>query len=326
MKQQFFEQVAATRLEGSNFKSQSIEDLALPEVQRADHVSGPLVFIEMGNTKDAEKVAFSLIPYSTRLDDPSIKVRLAAQQVALGKEVAVVGVQVFEPKLQPLSKSERTEVKHGSFEPFADRVLGVADHLGITDDQVSGMYGYSMGADVAVSTTRANLYDENRGIIDIGCLGVFEPVRVQQRGAVAVMAAFANSGQELFNNVVASNSTALLEANAIDLNNPKAEKQYNSRVQRGVAGYNLQDVRGNLAIVRGFANATSLIELEMISAHIEGPDTIVGRMEDSTITPATLTDDLSFIERYVDSYKGDHSTADNLTKSAAFILRTMNPR
>jgi pimeloyl-ACP methyl ester carboxylesterase len=323
-----FETLAQHRLRAAGFHEKSLADLELPQVQRLEFVGTPvnLCYIEMGNTAEAETVIFSVIPYSTTLEDNSIKVRLAAQQATLGPETAVVGVQVYEPVHQGLSPKQRELIAAGSFEPFADRLLMTMQLLNIREDQRISLYGFSMGADVSTEAAYSNIKNQNRGIARIERLGVFEPVRVMKRGAIAVAGTFGKSGKNLYQNVIDSDSPALLEARGIDLTDKRAAKKHAASVNRGVLGYNRKDIRGNYAILRGFGHDYTIARLnEMSLAGISNkdmPQMIVARLMDSGLTPRKALARLRTGENLeVFEYEGDHSAADKLQRSGAFVLQ-----
>ncbi len=329
MQETEYEILASHRLRAAGFHEKSLADLELPKEQRLKFEGTPvnLCYIEMGNTAEAETVIFSVIPYSTTLEDNSIKVRLAAQQTVLGPDAAVVGVQVYEPVNQGLSPKQRELVASGSFEPFADRLLMTVDLLNIREDQRIGLYGFSMGADVSAEAVYSNIKNHNRGIARIERLGVFEPVRVLKRGAVAVAGTFGKSGKNLYQNVIASDSPALLEARGIDLAYKRAAKKHADSVNKGVLGYNRKDIRGNYAILRGFGHDYTIARLnEMSLAGISNkdmPQMVVARLMDSGLTPQKALAKLRTGDNLeVFEYEGDHSAADKLQRSGAFILQT----
>jgi len=314
----------------SGFYDKSLADLRLPEVQRfyKEAINTDIVFVEMGDTKAAKTVVFAPLPYSTKLDDPSILVRLAAQQAVLGDECAVVGVQVYEPRNQTLDRNERRAISKGSFLPFADRLLATVEHMQLTDEQEVALYGFSMGADVSVEASHATLTDVNRGVITVDRLGVFEPARVVNRGGIAVMAAFGASGKQWFDNIIAADTTALFEARGIDITDPKAKKKHDASVSSVVMRYVLGDVTGNIAIAKGFGHHFTMEQLNTMAKDygVTMPQTLLVRMTDSKVTPYESMRYQYLVPRITArEYAGDHSIADNIRQSAAFVLRLVEP-
>lgn len=324
-----YERLSAERLEVAGFGHKSLAELQLPEVQRLSF-NGTLVnlaYTELSNTPEADSVMFSVIPYSTRLEDDSIRLRLAAQQAVLGPDIALVGVQVYEPGYQELSGPQRKAVSTGSFAPFADRLLMTMELLHIRADQRIMLYGFSMGADVGVEAAYQNLTNPNRGAVMIESVGIFEPARVMKRGAIAVANTFGKSGKNLYRNVIESNSPALLEARGIDLYDKRAEKKHKAMVNRGVFDYNRKDVAGNFSILRGFGHNDTIEQINSMIHHAvissDVPNMLVARMIYSGLTPREALKKIHRSDKVsVQEYAGDHSAADKLQRSGAFILQT----
>lgn len=318
------EMLASGRLYQADFHNSSLEDLDLPDVQYTEWLGGVKIPYAVFGDLDAPKVLFATSPYGCKVDDESQMVRLKAQQIALGDEACVVGLHVYEPKNLELSYDDKKKVADGSFLPFADRVLAVMKEVDPKDDQQVGLYGFSMGADVSVETAYQMISNDRRGEYPVDMLGAIEPARVTARGTMAVVRAFGKSGKGLYDNVLESNSPALLEARGIDPEDSKARKKHDSSVRRGVMKYNAADVSGNLAIVRGFSGDDTLRQLNKMASSDDMPPTLVGRMADSRVSTPDFLKRLSQSES-IETFEmpGDHSLGDNVRKSAAFMARTV---
>lgn len=305
----------------SGLPENTVEELGLPDIQTYEDQRGRQVPFAVYGDLGAPNLVFSATTYSTSIEDKSQQIRMSAGQAVLGERYCVVGTTPYSPKTLGLTLPERKIVANGSFLPFADRMLGVIDTIAPKDDQKVILYGFSFGGDVAVELTHATLYDEQRGVVGIENLGVFDPARVANRGGLAVSNAFRTSGAELYYNVITSNSLALLEARNIDTYDPNAEKKHQKEVERGVAMYSLRDPLGNLAIIRGFGCDETLVQLDKVSRHANSPNTFLGRMSDSSVFPEN---DFEAFAGDVTKLllKGDHSAADNLIFNSALMLLT----
>lgn len=325
-----YEMLAEYRLGEQGFHCRKLDKFDLPQpVTFGDGLRYSANWNDLDRMADSSHLAISPLPYSTTLDDKSIQLRLATQQMALGDDYAVVGLEVYNPRVQPLTKNEREEVAAGSFKPFAQKVLSFVDALA-RDDQKVSLYGFSMGADVSVEAAHINMFSAHGGIRPIDYLGAFECAGMQNRGRLALQRvistslAFRESGPDLWRNVVASRSPALLEAREISGISPADEKLHDKRVAKGVKNYISVDKRGSWALASGFGNAMSRYRLSDITASPGTmPKTTVGRMQRSTLMPEDFRDLLGESTKLVTAeYDEDHSAADRLTMSAAFILQT----
>ncbi len=312
-------EAAAERLAEIGFLEKPLSSFEFPVIENAEDTR----YAVFGSVPDAWTVLYSVIPYSTKLSDDSIKLRLAAQQAALGNEYALVGIEAYNPSQKRLDHEQRHEIKAGIFRPFSERVLRVIEATKPRDEQEAGLYGYSLGADVATEVAYDVLTDPSRGIITLDVLGVYESARMRNRGRLAVAAAFAGSGKDLWQNVLDSQSPALLEARGITDTSEQSKKAHAAAVNKGVLNYNLADPLGNWAIMKGFGHDTTKRQLEVITANRDMPLTTIGRMSASTLMPADF--DINFEPSHrliVKEYFGDHSAADKLQKSVEFILQT----
>lgn len=315
---------ADRQLVAANFHNNSLAELQLPVVQAAEAPSGVQVPYAVFGNLDAPSLVFVTSPYGCRVNDESQMVRLKAQQDALGDDACIVGLHVYEPRVLELSRRERKTVASGSFRPYADRVLSVIEAVDPRDDQNIVLYGFSMGADVSVDTAYHMTTDPQRGIRSIERLAAIEPARSQKRGSIAVVRAFSTSGNDLYNNVLASHSVALLEARGIDPTDPRAKKKHDAQVAKDVVQGNIRDVRGNLANIRGFASDESLQQLNEMIRGDTLPRTLVGRMTESPVCIRAFMDALlpsDVLTKF--EVAGDHSLADNVSKSAAFVVRAV---
>lgn len=320
----FAEIYADQQLATANFQNSSLEELQLPMVQVAEAPGGAQVPYAVFGDLDAPSVVFVTSPYGCRVDDESQMVRLEAQQKALGDDACVVGLHVYEPGKLELSAKERQVIASGSFRPYADRVLSVIEAVDPRDDQDVILYGFSMGADVSVDTTYRMATDPQRGIRSVERLAAIEPARSQKRGAIAVVRAFATSGDDLYDNVLASGSAALLEARGIDPTDSRAKKKHDAQVTKDVIRGNLRDVRGNIANIRGFATDETLGQLNDMIWDGVLPRTLVGRMTESPICTRVFMDTILPADNLAKfEVAGDHSLADNVSKSAAFAVQAV---
>ena len=325
-----YERLAHERLAEAGFYEMTLADLPPAEiVTKTDSIADdPFRYAVYGDTKNAPNIFAKIIPYSTRLSDRSIDLRLRSEQMALGEDYAVVGIEVYNPKDLKIPLKKMASVASGSFDIFANRVLRVLGEVQPKnrDDQQIIMAGWSLGADVGIETVHKNMLNPSGGDFEINCLGAYEAVRMAKRGLIAVVGAFIASGETLYENILASNSPALLEARGIDLKDPKAEKKHMNRVTRTVVAYNARDPLGNLAISQGFTHDNSKQQLSAIASEIYGPHITLGRMEDTLMTPEDFFSGINLRNVHVARHPGDHMNADNLTKNAGYALETVRLR
>ncbi len=271
-------------------------------------------------------VAIAGLPHTTTIEDDSIQVRFMADStVAAARDIALVYVQTYHPKWQRLQgHREHHEVAGGSFRPFADRIIQVVEGLGIRNEQDLALHGFSKAADEAIEVTYQMLQNPNCGFRRIDRLGAWDPARAKNRGFfpvkhLAVVQAFATSGERLFENVLASDSPALLESRGINPEDPDAAK-HEARVKSEVLRYTWADLRGALAITGGLGTAKSKEQLLSIGNSKTGPATAVGRTEYSTLClPEFMRGLPVHFERY-GTAGNDHSAADRLANSAGYLL------
>ncbi len=327
-----YEALSTSRLEGAGFFSAGLSDLEL--VTPTTRMNGATLvrFSAYGNPSEAETIVFEPLPGTVKLDDLTIQLRLKAQQTALGEDYALVGVELYNPRDIRLNRDERRTTSQGFFGPFALRLLKTIETVGPRDDQKVGLYGYSLGADVSVEAAYENLTNETFGQTKIEHLGVYEACRMQNRGRVALQRAakvgqaFKDSGPDLFNNIVNTASPALLEASGIDINDPDAERKHAKSVEKVVKKYITKDILGNIAISSGLGHDITIDQLKFLCQHKDMPWTTLGRMRNSTMSPPGVAFlHLPFVERLrTRLHDGDHSKADNLRYSAAFVLETVD--
>ncbi len=321
------EAVASLLLDRANFCAATLESLELPaEFSHVEAADGSRVpYIILGNPTDAKSLVYTSTPYSTRLSDLSQQVRLKAQQEVLGENYCLIAAQLYEPKAQEFDRTEKAKIAEGSFVPLSDRLFAVMEKVPPRDDQEVVLYGFSMSADVMVETAYQSVRDPQRGLYEINKLGVFECARAAKRGRLAVIKAFADSGKDLYDNVMSYPSSALLEARDIDVLDPKAKKRHDNAMAKGVANYFRKDLSGNLALISGFSKPTSKKQLIELSESLDQPLIKVGRMQDSTVCPRSFFEGLLRSNSFVlMDLPGDHSNADSLARSASFILRTVS--
>ncbi len=301
------------------FDQATLEKITLPECETVEHSDLVSVrFARFGN-QDAPHQIIETAPYLTSIEDPHYKIRLFVQQKLLGENVSVIGVQPFDPKHADLSGPERKKVANGNFSPISDRILRVAEHLGI---ERAFAYGQSMGADVSTQLTYDATNDANRGTLAIDALGALEPARVESRGPIKVAKAMAKSGKLLFKNVWDSDLPALYEAWDIDPEGDfdKQKKAFDSAVNKGGTKYMLASLGSNIALTRGFGTSESRRQLNAIVR--EGKTFVMlGRQSLSEVCTSEFVDhmqnrhqDRPNFDSYTD--EGDHSDDDNPVRSA----------
>ena len=121
---------AHTRLIESGFFERSLAEITERPVQVTETLAGEAaLYWAAGDLATAQHVVISPLPFSTRVSDASMQVRLAAQQAVLGDEFAVVGVQDYEPGTQEYSRQQNRVIRKSDFSPMADRVLTVVDRV-----------------------------------------------------------------------------------------------------------------------------------------------------------------------------------------------------
>jgi pimeloyl-ACP methyl ester carboxylesterase len=318
-------QTAHERLEAADFSSKTLADMDLPDVALFDNGEKPPVPAAIMGDLDSPVVLFHPAPYLTRLQDPHFLLRLKAQQTALGPEACIVGVGPYDPATNALDRAERHMVAKGDFSPLSARVLRVSDSLGLNGSQITAMYGYSMGGDIAAQTAFDMLTNPSRGNFELGALGVTEAARMVRRGAFAVVGAMNSSGKRLVENIVDSKVPALNESWDFD---PNADfqtnkKAINKKVSKGAVSYTTQNISSGLAMMRGFGTNKTAEQLETMIEEISLP-MMVARQRDSQVFPAeamerlqAITDGESVLFHLENN---DHSADDQIRKSAARIL------
>lgn len=313
--------LADERLANAGFYEKSLAELQIPEVNvTPDGVKHVLI----GN-RLAPNVVLQSAPYLTDLQKPHYRLRLAAQQAALGEDYAMLGVQAYDPQKDVFGRHERAQLAKGDFSPLSARVLRAAAESGVDVAEATFMpYGYSLGGDVAIQTAHDVLLNESRGVVDVRALGAFEFARCKKRG-VMVVKAMGDSGKGLYENVCASEMPALDEAwNIQDGPSDRAKKRFDAGVNKDVVRYMQSGARSNLAIVRGFGTGMSTRQLTDVLQYAQqqedGLYVMAGRQNDSTVCPI-LPDADTFKKQYdALALPGDHSADDHIRNSARRIL------
>jgi pimeloyl-ACP methyl ester carboxylesterase len=310
--------------ESKGWATHNLADYNLPIVELApDGDNAPVPYVVFGTkVKDAPYKILEISPYATELDSPHYQLRLGAQQDVLGPEYCIIGVQAYDPVGQTLSSVEKVQMAAGNFSPLSTRVLRVAKHLGLDKNESNYVYGYSLGADVAIQTASELLGDANRGVVPLKSLGAVEAARVSDRGAMAVMKAMKASGNDLFENILGSRAKALTEAWGIE-DTARAEKHrgFDGRLMAGMAKYWLGSLSANIAITKGFGTEQSLLQASLIV--VDGLPTFIGRQKASSVCPESFITSLESLGQpnlVTLQEKGDHSADDNIRRSAARIL------
>lgn len=155
---------------------------------------------------------------------------------------------------------------------------------------------------------------------------------------------FSTSGPNLFDEIVASNTLSLNQSRSIAGTQVSDRKKFELREGLHVAGQALRYPRESLAVMSGFGNDMTTRHLVTISRS-NAIKCVVGRMSESTV----CLDDLSTVLKREQSvahmdpdtetlgsydyakrptrmyeYNGyTHAAADNLLKSAGFMLQTV---
>ena len=316
------EYYARTGLEDAGLRTLALADMEMPQLQTHVMPDGARVrYAAFGNVADAETVLATSLPWSTFLDDDSTMVRLKAQSMVLFDTVCVVGIEAYRPDpCGYFTRHEKRKLKSGDFRPVAERFMGVVEALDLQDDQELDVMGFSFAADTAVETAYQNLTDAQFGVRPIDRLTVVECARTRKLAHIPIIGAlkaglqFGASGKDLYDNVVASNSRALLEARGIDEDDSRAQKRHDRAVAKGVLEYIQGDLSGNLALAEGFAQDTSATQLHIVAESPDAPKLIVGRASRSKVCPPEFLD--GFDQRVKTfTVEGDHSVADKLSNS-----------
>lgn len=319
------------------FYAQTINELQLPEIEVTTSPSGDIVpYVVMGDINEATNVVFVPAPYSVPVTDDRVKINLMSQQKVLGSDFCVVGMHVYDPHDARLSRSQRQEIRGGSFRPLAERMLSVVGVTANPDKHKVTFFGYSMGADVVTEAAHGIIFDENMGVVDVANLGVFEPARVlasRSSGGRLMQSrllqvknmtdAFASSGEDLYANVTRDMAISLLDANGIDTNDPDAKKKFDKRVEKYVVRYVLADIAGSWALNRGFVHDTTIIQLDDIDVSNSGPFVTLGHATNSTIFPGEVFAHIPDTSRRLRvQMRGDHSLGDSLDHIGAMARVT----
>ncbi len=283
----------------------------------------PVQYSIHGNL-DAENLLMVGNPYFTAHAKPHFQLRLAGYQKALGEGWAVLGVEGYKSQKDAFTRIERKELATGSFAPSAERCLRVVEYLPLSDDQKLFRAGYSLDGDVAVQMAYDMYRNPNRGIRPIEGLGSVEAARTATRGRIAVVKAMATSGNDLSQNILDSNVVALNEAWGVSdsTNMKRSTKEITKRVNSGLASYVLAALKTNYALLSGFAtDATTRQLTELAEA---GLPTMVGQYDRSSVSGIDFAE-LPQVDNLITlRQEGDHSSDDNIRKSAARILYMVN--
>ncbi len=344
-----FENIAYEKIHDSGFADASLATIlgTSDASLNIDSESGFRTQTIQAITDETHSVIYDFNPYGVSIDDPSMMVRRKAQAVVLGKGFAVFGIEVSNPRTIPLNRYQRQLVSDGSFSPYAHRAVKAMESIrnsygsGATDAR-QVLYGFSMGADVAAETTSQLINNQHLGIMAVDRLGAFDPARTGQRGKKAMAQDFANSGPDLFDEVIASEVNSLLEARQIYRTDAIGQRNHIARITRQVIMANMRNPRENLAVLESFGTDQTTKNLLAIG-RTGMVKTIVGRMGESTVCLTDMVEALeseqsvicmspdiqtfgtySHTPTKVLEYHGyTHAAADNLIKSAGFLLSTV---
>lgn len=322
-------ELAELRIEQNGLKEQSLDNIDLPVVEYARGSNDDYVPYFVYGDLTSQDLVFAVSPEGYRVEDKSIKLRLKAQQIAMGETFCVVGVNAYDSSVLGMTRKERKEVATGDFQLYADRVFSVIEALSPNEDQNISVYGYSLGADVSIETVYQNATNENRGIIDISKLAAVEPTRVAKRGMLAVIGAFSSSSSMLFENILDADIPALLEARDINLADPKNSKKHDKSVLRSVIYENLKDIPRGLANIQGAGSDMSKVQLEYLINEDMLPTTTIGQVigskvcsDEFVVSLEGSSSDKSQLEIFRIA-NNDHSFAENIAKSGALMVRSV---
>lgn len=303
--------------EAAELHTSNLDRLALPPTYYAENGSREAVAFTSVGSPEAPNTLLTATPMFTELED-HFKLRMMATQAVLGDNYRVVGVEGFVPAKTAITKQDRKRLAVGDFGPISERILRAAEEaeLDMADKVIT--YGYSLGADSVTQVTHDVLNDPNKGIIPVEGLIAVEAARTEIRGALAVGLAFMKSGNDFYDNVVASNSSALNEFWKIDSSGSK--KAFNAKVNGGLMDYVKTSLSNNFAILRGFANDYTEQQINQL-VETDNLPVFVGRHEESAVCTAAFLARLR--NKHADhanfhslELPGDHSSDDNIRLSA----------
>lgn len=322
----------------------TLEQLPNPAIYVVESADGARNRYQVfGDLQSASNLALMPLNYSTRLDDPSVRVGLDYKQRILGEDYAVVGVEVFSPAAK-LTDSQRKAVATGDFRPFAARLDTVVDHLGVVDDLQLFSHGFSFGADIVAQYAHSNTFDAKFGNHAIESYGIFDPSRTKPRlqqlgrlgASLAVELNFAGAGGDLYNNVIASDSVALLQANGIDPKKHFAKQRFMTQIAFGLPRYVAANRADNWALIAGFGTSETVNQINELadSRYIAASRSSNQPTPEAQLVLGEVANGISpgFLHslqpspnqrRYL--IEGDHSVADNLKIGSALLAATVYP-
>lgn len=323
---------AAALLEESGFHAAKMKDLDLPGVEYASSLDGTIAqYLAFGDVQEAEAVHVTVVPYTTLVKDRSQQVRGHAEHIGQGGGTALVKTEVYNPWEQRLPHKQRAKVAEGDFSPLAQRLSNLVEQLHLRDDQHLYMSGFSMGGDVTAEVLARTMSDPNFYFPHrIDGVGIFEAARMVNRNRhllgrrASVAIDFARSGKDLHDNVLASQSPALLEARGIDPDNPKAKKDHDKWVMQDGARWMRRDIEGNWALLGGFGTDQTAQQLNRLRWFKGLPNITLIRMADSWMMPEASIRDLAGVPGFeLITEPGDHSAADNVVRAAGHARRVV---
>ncbi|MEO8785081.1 MAG: hypothetical protein ABI221_02050 [Candidatus Saccharimonadales bacterium] len=285
-----------------------------------------------GNLAAAKTVVVEGVPASARLVDASFSMRSSVEKAVYGPDVCVVTHQTYAPdemtrftKGKDAEPSQCREVRNGSFRPQAERLASILQSLDLVDEQDLVIKGFSGAADLAVEFAYQNITNPSFGQRRIDVVSATEPARSHPMSRFAKLRSTAKSGSDLYDNIVASDSPALLAAHGIDPMELGAKVAFKLRIAAKVARYLGTDPSGSWALLNGYATNQSLAQLNDMATTYkdQAPQQIVGRALDSTVTgPDLFAALIPSTRRSLFEVSGDHSVIDNLKVAALFALIT----
>lgn len=225
-----------------------------------------------GDMTSAEIIVAETVFFGARITDPTQIDRFASHQEVLGKKFCVVATQVFDPVLNPFSREQQRVINGGSFVPFAERFASVIEGQEFDPDQELRLLGYSQAGDVAVQTVHSALHGKIELPSRVTMMGAMDFARTKDRWVPRMMGTFALSAPNMYENIVSSGSPALMESMGIDPSKRFMKQRHLARAVRETLAWGMVDVLGMYRLVNGFGTVESLIQVNEIVAHPDGPD------------------------------------------------------
>lgn len=324
----FYGQAEQVLLEDAPVK---IKDLPTPYYVDNIHDKQPIPAAVIGNP-DAQNIVVVSNPMFTDTMSDHYLVRLAGDQRVLGDDYQILAVNGYDPQAAFTAK-ERGRIANGDLSPVTERIFRVIEHKAPRHDQNVLTMGPSLGADTSVQLAHESLFNEGRGIVPIAAVGAHEPARMVNR-RILVVQDFMKSGDDLFKNIIYSESEALLQAWDLDptvhrvetqMQFRKEKKKFDDKVAKDVMKYVLSAPLANFAMMRGFGTDRTYQQIRQIVRVGRIPVSIV-RAENSLVCPQQKFEKLKYETMpcgnisFTEIPDADHSIFDDPIVSAASAL------